>query len=129
MHLLHWLYALFIEKVCIGNIVTCCLTSVHLHFVFVGTNHVEVSYNTADSSGQLSALGNYVLVLQYQEYTFSPVLCSYLSTTLCLFYCTRARVLVYTLIQGICAYTGTCIGIIVYTLQVWYYCIITIIVY
>ena len=50
-------YALFIEKVCIGNIITCCLTSVHLHFVFVGTNHVEVPYNTANSSGQLSALG------------------------------------------------------------------------
>ena len=57
MHLLHWLYALFIEKVCISNIITCCLTSVHLHFVFVGTNQVEVPYNTANSSGQLSALG------------------------------------------------------------------------
>ena len=71
----------------------------------------------------------YVLVLQYQEYTFSPVLCSYLSTTLCLFYCTHARILVYTLIQGLCAHTGTCIGIIVYSLQVWYYCITTIFVY
>ena len=26
-------------------------------FCFVGTNHVEVPYNTADSSGQLNALG------------------------------------------------------------------------